>query len=212
MWCKFCNIETNEPACPICGKQTSEDIPIEVYWCDSCKVPVIKQMTDIRKTTCTRCGREMKYLAKDIRPVFPEERLLMERILGKEANFYAQDSVWASTGSKYYINGKAKNITKKMYKEANIEQLSKDVVEYKSINTYEYFEQYVERFVEANRDRLNYLIDEATEFVRETAAKFKEENRIISFSGGRRGRRSVPPGRSARRVARNGAEAGQNRR
>lgn len=185
MWCKFCNIETNESACPICGKQTSEDIPIEVYWCDSCKVPVIKQMTDIRKTTCTRCGREMKYLAKDIRPVFPEERLLMERILGKEANFYAQDSVWASTGSKYYINGKAKNITKKMYKEANIEQLSKDVVEYKSINTYEYFDQYVERFVEANRDRLNYLIDEATEFVRETAAKFKEENRIISFSGGK---------------------------
>ena len=123
MWCKFCNIETNESACPICGKQTSEDIPIEVYWCDSCKVPVIKQMTDIRKTTCTCCGREMKYLAKDIRPVFPEERLLMERILGKEANFYAQDSVWASTGSKYYINGKAKNITKKMYKEANIEQL-----------------------------------------------------------------------------------------
>ena len=185
MWCKFCNIETNEETCPICGKQTSEDIPIEVYWCKNCKVPVIKQVTDTRKTTCTCCGREMKYLAKDIRPVFPEERLLMERILGKEPNFYAKDSVWASTGSRYYINGKVKSITKKMYKEADIEQISKDVVDYKEINTYEYFNQYTERFVEANRDRLNYLIDEATEFVRETAAKFKEENRIISFSGGK---------------------------
>lgn len=185
MWCKFCNIETNEKKCPICGKPTSEDIPIEVYWCDTCKVPVIKQMTDTRKTICPCCGREMKYMAKDIRPVFPEERLLLERILGKEPNFYAQDSVWASTGSRYYINGKAKNITKKMYETANIEQLAKDVVEYKEINTYEHFNIYVDRFVEANRDRLNFLIDEATEFVRETAAEFKEENRIISFSGGK---------------------------
>lgn len=185
MWCKFCNIETNEKKCPICGKPTSEDIPIEVYWCDTCKVPVIKQMTDTRKTICPCCGREMKYMAKDIRPVFPEERLLLERILGKEPNFYEQASVWASTGSRYYINGKPKNITKKMYETANIEQLAKDVVEYKEINTYEHFNIYVDRFVEANRDRLDFLIDEATEFVKETAAKFKEENRIISFSGGK---------------------------
>ena len=27
MWCKFCNIETNEETCPVCGKPTSEDIP-----------------------------------------------------------------------------------------------------------------------------------------------------------------------------------------
>lgn len=185
MWCKFCSIETNEETCPICGNKTAEDIPIEVYWCENCKVPVIKQMTDTRKTTCTCCGREMKYLAKDIRPVFPEERLLMELILGKKPNFYVKDSVWASTGSRYYINGKVKTITKKMYKEADIAQLSKEVVEYRSANTYEYFDQYSERFVEANRDRLNYLIDEATEFVRETASKYKEENRIISFSGGK---------------------------
>ena len=50
MWCKFCNIETNEEKCPICGKSTSEDIPIEVYWCDNCMVPVIKQVTDTKRT------------------------------------------------------------------------------------------------------------------------------------------------------------------
>lgn len=185
MWCKACNIETNEEICPVCGKATSEDVPIEVYWCDTCKIPIIKQMTDTRKTICTCCGREMKYLAKDIRPVFPEERLLLECFLGKQPNFYVKDSVWASTGSRYFINGKVKNITRKMYAEADVEQISKDVVKYKEINTYEYFEIYAERFVKANKDRLNYLIDEATEFVRETAARFKEENRIISFSGGK---------------------------
>lgn len=35
MWCKNCNIETNEDICPICGEFTIEDIPVEVYWCDN---------------------------------------------------------------------------------------------------------------------------------------------------------------------------------
>lgn len=119
MWCKFCNIETNEETCPVCGKPTSEDIPIEIYWCDSCKVPVIKQTTDNHKEDCPCCGRKMKYLAKDIRPVFPEERLLMELLLKKEPNTYAKSSVWASTGSRYYIDGKAKNIPGKVYTETD---------------------------------------------------------------------------------------------
>lgn len=185
MWCKFCNIETNEKNCPICGRNTSEDIPIEVYWCNNCKTPVIKQVTDGRKTVCTSCRREMEYMAKDVRPVFPEERLLLERILGKEPNYYIKDSVWASTGSRYYINGKAKNITKKMYDATDVEQLSKEVIQYKDSNSYEYFNIYANRFVEANRDRLNIIIDEASQFVKETAVKYKEENRIISFSGGK---------------------------
>ena len=31
MWCKACNIETNDDVCPICGANTVEDIPTEVY-------------------------------------------------------------------------------------------------------------------------------------------------------------------------------------
>lgn len=31
MWCKKCNIETNEDICPICGEKSVEDIPAEVY-------------------------------------------------------------------------------------------------------------------------------------------------------------------------------------
>ncbi len=46
MWCKICNIETSEKMCPICGANTSDDIPVEIYWCNSCKVPVINGLTD----------------------------------------------------------------------------------------------------------------------------------------------------------------------
>ena len=73
----------------------------------------------------------MKYLAKDIRPVFPEERLLMELLLKKEPNTYAKSSVWASTGSRYYIDGKAKNIPGKVYTETDtvkkLQKISLDI-------------------------------------------------------------------------------------
>ena len=32
MWCKNCNIETNEMTCPICKEATNEDLPVEDYW------------------------------------------------------------------------------------------------------------------------------------------------------------------------------------
>ena len=34
MWCNNCNIETNDSICPLCGAQTIEDLPVEIYWCD----------------------------------------------------------------------------------------------------------------------------------------------------------------------------------
>ena len=72
MWCRSCGIETNEYKCPVCGKKTEEEIPVEIYWCDSCKTPIIKQISDSYKDKCPCCGRKTKYMAKDIRPVFPK--------------------------------------------------------------------------------------------------------------------------------------------
>ena len=41
MWCKNCNIETNEKVCPVCGTGTVEDVPVEIYWCKECATPII---------------------------------------------------------------------------------------------------------------------------------------------------------------------------
>ena len=35
MWCKNCNIETNASVCPVCNATTSEDVPVEVFWCSA---------------------------------------------------------------------------------------------------------------------------------------------------------------------------------
>ena len=39
MWCKKCNLETNDAECPVCGTATVEDVPVEIYWCDNCFIP-----------------------------------------------------------------------------------------------------------------------------------------------------------------------------
>lgn len=103
MWCKTCNIETNEELCPVCGSTTIEDIPTEVYWCAHCETPVIQAATQADKGFCPLCKRKMKYLSADLRPVFPEERLLLELLLGEKPFTYVEKSVWAAN-SRYYIN------------------------------------------------------------------------------------------------------------
>ena len=46
-------------------------------------------------------------MASDLRPVFPEERLLLEILLGSKPHEYINKSVWVAN-SRYYIDGKAK--------------------------------------------------------------------------------------------------------
>ena len=105
MWCKKCNIETNEEICQVCGTKTVEDIPTEVFWCNSCKVPIIYEVNQSDKGICPCCGKKTKYLASDLRPVFPEERLLLEILLEVSPNSFIDKSVWASN-SRYYVDEK----------------------------------------------------------------------------------------------------------
>lgn len=184
MWCKNCNIETNEEKCPICGEKTVEDYPTEVYWCDNCRVPVMQEVNQADKGICQRCGKPMKYLAADIRPVFPEERLLIEILLKKKPHQWINESVWASN-NRYYINGKSVALPNKLFQKANADEYIEKLERNKDNNSYEAFDRYIDAFVEANRTRLNYLIDESHTFVRKTAAKFPEENIVLSFSGGK---------------------------
>lgn len=184
MWCKNCNVETNEGVCPICGKITVEDIPVEVYWCKECKTPVVQNVNQADRGICPICGKKTKYMAADLRPVFPEERLLLELLLGKKPHDYIEKSVWAAN-SRYYIDGESIAISSKTFQTANADYLIKEIEKYKHENSYEAFDKHISNFILANKDRLDYLKDEAFEFVRKTASKFDEEKIVLSFSGGK---------------------------
>ena len=183
MWCKVCERETLEKKCEICGTETEEDIPIEIYWCSSCKTPIIVRLQHMLDKTCPICGKKIKRLGSDLRPVFPEERLLIEILMAKPFA-YLEKSVWA-VNSRYYIDGKSMPISIKQFSTANTERIIRLLAENKERNTYEYFNVYVERFIRANRLRLAYLKDEAFSFIRKVSEKYEDEQIVLSFSGGK---------------------------
>lgn len=146
MWCKTCNKIVYDKICPSCGDSAQEDIPTEVYWCSHCNIPIIKEASDIDKT-CPLCGEEVKYLCSDLRPVFPEERLLIEVLLDKPLS-WLDKSVWANN-NRYYIDGKAKVISNAVFANADIEKIQNQLEQFRSRNNYEYFNEIIERFNKA---------------------------------------------------------------
>lgn len=184
MWCRNCNLETNEAYCPICGQVTEADIPIEIMWCPDCRIPIIRTTNDPEKNKCPLCGSQTNYLSADLRPVFPEERLLLELLLGKEPCSLIDKSIWADN-NRYYIDGKSHVISNKTFQIANTQTIKLGIQKYAHDNSYEYFNQNIKRFIAANETRLHEIKDEAFTFVRNAADKFAEEKIVISFSGGK---------------------------
>jgi len=135
MWCKNCNIETNEPTCPICKEATIEDLPVEIFWCSHCKTPIIQVANQADRGTCPLCGQKTKYMSSDLRPVFPEERLLLEILLGKQPHEFASKSVWAAD-SRYYIDGKSYSIPSKTFQEADTDAIAAILHNEETYNTY----------------------------------------------------------------------------
>ena len=185
MWCRNCNIETNDSICPVCGAETAEDLPVEVYWCDSCNIPLIHTANQIGKGSCPICAHKTRYLTADLRPVFPEERLLLALLVGKEPGAFMENSVWAAD-SRYYIDGgKPINLSTKKLAETDTDKIASGIAANQGCIDYTAFGAQIKAFSLANRHRLDYLKDEAFNFVRTASIKYKEENIVISFSGGK---------------------------
>ena len=145
MWCKTCNKIIYDDICPTCGGIAQEDIPTEVYWCEDCNVPIIKEVSDIDKDVCPLCGATTKYMCADLRPVFPEERLLIEILLGSPLEWVNQ-SVWANN-NRYYVNGKVKSISNSVFAHADIDKIVSQLEEFKGKNSYSYFNANIEVFL-----------------------------------------------------------------
>lgn len=183
MWCKNCNRETNSDVCEQCGNETEEDIPYEIYWCDECKAPVIKAVNSIDKDICPNCHKSTIYLSADLRPVFPEERLLFEILIGKPLA-YINNSVWASN-NRYYVDGKPTVISTAFYKKFSPDKIREQLEFYKAQNNYDCFYKHVDKFVSVNQGRLDYLKDEAYNFILTSSKSYPRESIVLSFSGGK---------------------------
>ena len=169
--------------------ENSGFLSAQVFWCPTCRVPIITSPNEINgvngKSVCPCCHSTTSFMSTDLRPVFPEERLLLEVLLGRKPTELSDSSVWA-LDSRYYIDGKAKAIPSKIFRENDCEVLTSLLKENKELNesneVTKKFDSFIHRFVEANKSRLNAIVGEAHAFIKQEASNFPEENIVLSFS------------------------------
>lgn len=180
--CSNCNhLICDTSTCPVCNQRTYVS-KSEIFYCNHCNTPLYEE-------TCPLCGEKGKYIGTDIRPVFPEERLLIEVILDKPLSF-ASKSVWCTSGGNYYVDGKKIKLSLKEIartKDADsirekIEELEKQNLKY--IDSF-CNEPFVVNFVKANEIRLNNIVTEAHDFIKDVKTDYDFDSMFVSFSGGK---------------------------
>lgn len=167
----------------------------QVNWCASCRIPVFDENNSVGAVCkCPLCHGKTEYLSSDLRPVFPEERLLLELLLEKEPFSLASSSVWNSA-NRYYIDGKSVAISSSVFRNADCDALRRKLDEFSKENleiSKKYFDSTVQKFIQANKSRFDSIKDDAFDFVQDEAEKFVQKNgagsenrMIVSFSGGK---------------------------
>ncbi len=167
--------------CPVCNERTYIN-KSEIFYCDNCNIPLFDKI-------CPICNSEARYFGTDVRPVFAEERLLLECILDKPFVF-AEKSVWNTSGNNYYVNGeKIKFVIKDVVNEKNADEIRTKIEQNKEKNRiYEdnFLKQnYIINFIKANRIRYNSIVTEAHEYIKKVSQKYDYDSMFVSFSGGK---------------------------
>lgn len=179
--CEKDNIEVNGSTCPHCG-QRAYPFQSEIYWCENCRIPNYNM-------ECGSCKKEGKRLSSDLRPVFPEEKILLEVIMEQDKEVSLKDmAIWNGSGNIYYGNGKRLGIKIGKLAELDTEKVRVRYGEKKEKQLEEYqkiFDMEMEKFVRANEVHLAQIVQEATQYIEEIGKKYSTADMMISFSGGK---------------------------
>ena len=166
------------------GKRVSCDADLEevsaIFWCEKCNVPSYYSV-------CPKCKENLVYLCTDIRPVFPEEKILYAILKKKNPDFYQKSSMWCSSNT-YIIDGKKEKFSVTSFNRLSLEEIKKIKDEYennKNLVNYEYFNQLIKRFCEVNQTRYDEITDEAISYIQGFKKDFELDSMFVSFSGGK---------------------------
>lgn len=178
--CTQCdNLPCETSICPVCGQRT-QLVANTIVWSPKDNCPIIAyHESDLN----------LKRVGTDIRPVFPEERLLLEILL--EAPFSLCDkSVWSIATNQYIIDGKKIHLKFVDYlQKFSIEEIQATLTRYEEQNE-KYKHSFldsapIQNFIRCNQDYLNVLTSEALEYI-QTISKGKAiDEFFVSFSGGK---------------------------
>ena len=174
-FCKNCGIHVEKSVCNMCGERT--EISSQIFWCENCNIPIYTEV-------CPLCNKNGKYLASDLRPVFPEERLLIEAILDEPMKYYGH-SVWNSGTTGYFVDGKKIKFRLDELDTKNPETIRNILENYHEMNSYDYFNQNIKLYIQANKARYHEITLEAIDYIGQAAKGYDATSMFVSFSGGK---------------------------
>lgn len=175
--CKTDNIYTNTSTCPICGGR-SELEKSDIFWCENCGVPLYQ-------SECECCGQIGKRITTDIRPVFPEEKLLLELIWGKTPGTYNNSAVWNCSGNYYFIDGERVRFSVRSLKDISAENIRELYAKEEKNIDYNFFNKNINKFIQANKTRYEYIVEEAIDYIKKSTEQYTLKDMFVSFSGGK---------------------------
>lgn len=166
----------------------------DIYWCEKCRQPLLS-------ATCCNCNTSGQRIASDIRPVFPEERKLLEALFDYPEGFLMEKSVWDTNGNKLLINGSAIKVPKGKFRKTN-PQVVRSVLakKYGTINEQfnltdfinsikdkhrENFNNDIDLFIKCNNSRIHEIEISAFDIINEVKSRYSSSIPIVSFSGGK---------------------------
>lgn len=179
--CPKCNVPMIGERCvkSSCGHKTIASTTL--YWCNECSIPIYEKV-------CPICGKKGEYIATDLRPVFPEERLLVALILGVEDVYrYINTSMWY-TNTMYIVDGKKLKFSVSEINRWDFDRIKNIKEQYEKLVeniNYLYFEENIKKFIFANREHYNFIVEEATVYIQSYRDKYEIEDMFVSFSGGK---------------------------
>lgn len=179
--CPVHNVPVLGESCSMAGCNEKPIISTTIYWCKECNVPSFYK-------TCSSCGGECEYIATDLRPVFPEEKLLLSIIWGLKSPFALDDaSVWNSS-SGYFINGEKRAFSIKSVNQLPLEEIKNIKFVYDQnkdkVNKVP-FKENIQKYIEVNKDRYYEITDEAISYIQSFQDKYTLDDMFVSFSGGK---------------------------
>lgn len=180
--CRRCgDLECETSVCPLCSART-EIKESKVFYCSHCNAPSFYE-------TCPICGSSCGYVGTDLRPVFPEEKRLIEILLG-EPDKFANLAVWNVGSNRYIIEGDKKIFSFTEFRMNNdpieiIKKISEGAS--KSISKDRFFSvsDTIQNFIKINKCRLNEITNEAINYIKSQTVKTNEDEMFVSFSGGK---------------------------
>jgi phosphoadenosine phosphosulfate reductase len=186
-WCKKEGIPVPADKCDKCAVCTIADyVTCGIYWCNSCNVPIIRSTNEFKleDSSCPICGEKIKYVASDARIVFPEERLLVELLINEPFKFIDGFLINAS-GNRYIFNGQSQEIKIGEIVQSDPGRIIENYNRLKELNNDRTFTDNIEKFIAANRDRYNTIVDEADNFIEKMLIGYPLDSIFVSFSGGK---------------------------